>query len=217
MAETAGTRRRHALLQALREASGPLSGGRLAKHLGVSRQVIVQDVALLRVDGNDIMATSRGYVLAAQEGAGAIASEPSVSDAAPSQTNAEDSCRGMATESTSGSRPRRTLKMHHTVDQASDELLTIVGLGGVVLDVVVHHRVYGRLSAPLGIASRADVLRFVNQIESGKSSPLLTVTSGYHYHTIEGDSDATLDRIERALDAKGYLAPPKAKREPGEA
>ena len=76
-----------------------------------------------------------------------------------------------------------------------------------MVDVFVWHRVYGRLEARLGIRTRKDALRFINDIESGKSSPLLTVTSGYHYHTIAADSEATLDRIERALDSKGYLAP----------
>ncbi len=49
-----------------------VSGTSLAKTAGVSRQVIVQDIALLRADGHDIVATNRGYVL--REGA----SEPSV-------------------------------------------------------------------------------------------------------------------------------------------
>ena len=31
------------------------------------------------------------------------------------------------------------------------------------------------------------------------------ITNGRHYHTIKADTPATLDRIERALDAKGYL------------
>lgn len=42
----------------------PLSGAALAKELGVSRQIIVQDIALLRANGHDIVATNRGYVLA---------------------------------------------------------------------------------------------------------------------------------------------------------
>ena len=185
-----GPKRRTRLLGLLHAAKGPVAGGRLAQELGVSRQVIVQDVALLRADGKPIVATSRGYVLG---GAGADAGTPGGRDAAG------DSAAGA----------RRVLKMRHTVEQTTDELLTIVELGGRVLDVFVNHRVYGRISAPLGIATPSDVMRFADQMASGASTPLLTVTSGYHYHTIAAHSTAALDAIERALDAKGYLAPPR--------
>ena len=47
----------------LTTATGPLSGGKLGKTFEVSRQVIVQDVALLRAQGLDIIATARGYIL----------------------------------------------------------------------------------------------------------------------------------------------------------
>lgn len=58
-----GTERRENILSELRSASGPISAGQLALHCGVSRQVIVQDVALLRANGQDIQATSTGYLL----------------------------------------------------------------------------------------------------------------------------------------------------------
>lgn len=56
------TDRRQRLLQRLQEANEPLSGGHLAQLLGVSRQVIVQDVALLRAQGHALVATPRGYL-----------------------------------------------------------------------------------------------------------------------------------------------------------
>lgn len=42
-----------------------IAGDALAHDLGVSRQVIVQDIAVLRAGGLDIVATVRGYLLAA--------------------------------------------------------------------------------------------------------------------------------------------------------
>lgn len=54
--------RRGKLLKILRERQSPVSGGDLAEQLGVSRQVIVQDVALLRANGEDILATPQGYI-----------------------------------------------------------------------------------------------------------------------------------------------------------
>ena len=48
---------------ASRIGSEPVPAARLAEEFGVSRQVIVQDVALLRAEGLEIVATNRGYVL----------------------------------------------------------------------------------------------------------------------------------------------------------
>ena len=59
-------RRRDEILQALAGASGPVSAAALAARLGVSRQVVVGDVALLRAAGSPIVATPRGYVLEEQ-------------------------------------------------------------------------------------------------------------------------------------------------------
>ena len=42
-------------------------------------------------------------------------------------------------------------------------------------------------------------------IHSGKSSPLKNITSNYHYHTVEADSEETLDLIEQVLKEKDYL------------
>lgn len=103
-------------------------------------------------------------------------------------------------------RRMRSLKCHHTVDQTEDELQTIVDLGGEVVDVVVNHRVYGKMSAMLNIANRRDIRLYIDDIRSGKSSPLMTVTSGYHFHHIAADSEEALDEIEEALRKKGYLA-----------
>lgn len=58
-----GTERRKAIVQFLASQSSPVSGTELAKHFGVSRQIIVQDVALLRAENRDILSTNKGYVL----------------------------------------------------------------------------------------------------------------------------------------------------------
>lgn len=53
--------RREKLLQRLKESQAAVIGSRLAEEFGVSRQVIVQDIALLRARGEKIVATSQGY------------------------------------------------------------------------------------------------------------------------------------------------------------
>ncbi len=58
-----GEERREQILQILTKADRPVSGVMLAKKFEVSRQVIVQDIALLRANGTAIFSTNRGYLL----------------------------------------------------------------------------------------------------------------------------------------------------------
>lgn len=55
--------RRAAVLEALKAGPQPVSAAALARRFGVSRQLIVGDVALLRAGGAAISATARGYVI----------------------------------------------------------------------------------------------------------------------------------------------------------
>ena len=57
-----GQERREQILKILKNSMEPISGVELAKKLEVSRQVIVQDMALIRANGIDVMATNRGYI-----------------------------------------------------------------------------------------------------------------------------------------------------------
>lgn len=58
-----GKERREKIIQLLTESEKPLSGRALAEELQVSRQVIVQDMALLRAQENNIISTNLGYLL----------------------------------------------------------------------------------------------------------------------------------------------------------
>ena len=55
--------RRKEIIQTFRSGKLPVSGGSLADMFGVSRQIIVQDIALLRAQGNDIISTNRNAPL----------------------------------------------------------------------------------------------------------------------------------------------------------
>ena len=55
--------RRSQVLACLQTAQTPLSASHLAAQMGVSRQIIVGDIALLRACGHQIFATPRGYLL----------------------------------------------------------------------------------------------------------------------------------------------------------
>ncbi|NLC77831.1 MAG: transcription repressor NadR [Clostridia bacterium] len=59
-----GEARRKQIQAILAGSDRPVTGSDLAQRFGVSRQVIVQDVALLRAEGQAILATPQGYLLA---------------------------------------------------------------------------------------------------------------------------------------------------------
>ena len=61
----AAERRREGILAWIRSHGQPIRGGELAKRFRVSRQCLVQDVAILRAGGEQIEATPRGYRLPA--------------------------------------------------------------------------------------------------------------------------------------------------------
>ena len=164
-----GSERRAGIIRQIQKSSKPVSGSELAKSYNVSRQVIVQDIALIRANGYDIISTNRGYILNIPR---------SVS---------------------------KVFKVQHTDEELTDELYAIVDLGGCVENVMVNHKVYGHIEANLNISSRRKVYEFMNDIKSGKSSPLKNITSNYHYHTVSADSEETLDLIENELRQMGFL------------
>ena len=107
----------------------------------------------------------------------------------------------------SDSRCKRIIKSRHTDEQILDELFTIVDNGGCAENIIINHRYYNRLEAPLNVSSRREAKVFMEAIVSGKSKSLSSATSGYHYHVISADDEATLDIIENELKAKGYWLP----------
>ena len=102
---------------------------------------------------------------------------------------------------------KRVFKVFHTTEQTEDELRTIIDSGGTVVDVFVWHKAYGKVQAQLNIFSHERIEQFIDSIRSGKSSELMHITGGYHYHTVEAESTEILDNIEKALSSKNYIAP----------
>ena len=63
------------------------------------------------------------------------------------------------------------------------------------------------MEAKLNIISDHQEKQFIEGVRTGKSSELMNITGGYHYHTIRADSEEILDRIENVLNERGYIAP----------
>ncbi len=55
--------RRSAILALLKQITDPITGTELASRFGVSRQAIVQDIAIIRAAGNQVLATPQGYLI----------------------------------------------------------------------------------------------------------------------------------------------------------
>lgn len=160
--------RRKEIAALLRSSVAPIPGGELARRMGVSRQIIVGDIAALKAEGHEILSTHHGYLLQKSKLA------------------------------------QRVFKVRHDSAETEDELTLIVSLGGAVANVFVWHKVYGRIEAALNIVSKQHIEAFMDGIRSGRSSELMHVTAGYHYHTVTAESEAVLDRIEAALKERKY-------------
>ena len=163
--------RRKTIINILLSEDRPIPGGELSEKCGVSRQIIVQDIAVLKGQGFEILSTHNGYLV--------------------QKSPFKD----------------RVFKVKHSTEQTEDELSTIVELGGTVVDVFVWHKVYGKMSAPLNIFSELQIKQFIEGIRAGKSTELMNITGGYHYHTVRAEKEETLDLIAEVLSKKGYVAP----------
>lgn len=168
-----GEDRRNQILKMLKEQDSPLSGTALANEFHVSRQVIVQDIALMRAESHDILSTNRGYIYRREE------QTPSL--------------------------PKRVFFVRHTDEQVLEEFMTIIDLGGKILDVVVEHEIYGQIRVDLLIENGQDAREFYEKMNQSKDRPLMALTGDCHYHTVAAPSEKLLDFIKQELDDKGYL------------
>ena len=168
-----GEERRTQILQMLKDQTSPLSGTALADAFHVSRQVIVQDIALMRAENHPILSTNRGYLYHRTDSAELL--------------------------------PKRVVSVRHTTEQVLEEFMTILELGGKILDVVVEHELYGQIRVDLMIESQQDAQEFYEKLMQSKDEPLKILTGDCHYHTIAAPSEKLLDLIEQALQKDGFL------------
>ena len=99
----------------------------------------------------------------------------------------------------------KRIAVKHDKSQVLSELYAIVDNGGKILDVIVEHSIYGRISVELNISSRYDVDEFVKKIDTTKANPLSLLTEGVHIHTIVIPDDNAFARIKERLANLGIL------------
>ena len=168
-----GEMRRAKILDVLKSQHTPISGTALAKQFHVSRQVIVQDIALMRAENHWILSTNKGYVY--------------------------------RTEELDDTQPKRVFWVKHSTEQVLDEFMTVLDLGGKILDVAVEHELYGQIRVDLLIETVQDAHDFVARLAKCKDNPLKVLTDDCHFHTVAAPSEKLLDLIERELSEKGLM------------
>lgn len=168
-----GEQRRNEIRRMLQVAQQPMSGTALANELHVSRQVIVQDIALMRAEHLPILSTNKGYLL--------------------------------RPETARPSHPKRVFFVRHQTDRVLEEFMTVIDLGGRVLDVSVEHELYGPIRADLMIENAQDAADFVERLAACRDNPLKVLTDDCHFHTVEAPSEKLLDLIEGELRSRGFL------------
>ena len=89
MSETNGSGRRARIVELLREGHRPITGSELSASLGVSRQAIVNDMAILRAAGERIGGSPRGYQWDGDPTSGVFAVLTCAHDRARSQAELE--------------------------------------------------------------------------------------------------------------------------------
>ena len=171
------TTRRNQILDIITQTDTPTTAKALSDKLGVSRQVIVGDVALLRAEGHEITATSRGYTIAPKSNAGG-----------------ENQYLG-------------TIVSRHAAEDTKAELYEIVNMGGTIVNVIVEHDLYGNITGSLNLKTREDVDSFLERMESSQDKLLLELSNhGIHTHTIACRDKSHFENIVQALKSKKFLS-----------
>lgn len=103
--------------------------------------------------------------------------------------------KGYVLEKKSTEEMIKRIVVKHGSDLVKDELYAIVDNGGTVLDVIIEHNVYGKISAELNLTSRYEIDKFVQRITSTGVNPLSLLTEGLHIHTIAIKDEQAFEEI----------------------
>ena len=170
-----GEERREQILNIIKSSDIPVSGATLAKRFDISRQVIVQDIALLRASNYDIYSTPKGYLI--NENEQSSVSKPSrVFCVSHTDEQIED-------------------ELNTFVDMGGRVLDVYIEhelYGSIKAPLPISCR---RQVKEFMEEIKSGKSRPLKNLSSGS----------IHYHTVEADSEQILDMIENELKEKKYL------------
>ena len=92
--------------------------------------------------------------------------------------------KGYVLEKVESNEIRKRIVVKHGAKELTEELYAVVDNGGKVLDVIIDHSIYGKISAELNLSSRYEVDLFVKRISEENVTPLSLLTDGLHIHTV---------------------------------
>ena len=182
-----GDKRRQQIMEILNQETSPVSGAELAKRAGVSRQIVVQDIALLRAENKEIMSTNKGYVLyKPQQGA-----EKARVRVFRVNHDTEHMLDELQTIVDYGGR---------ILDVSIEHAL----YGQISVDLIINNRLDALEFVNQMAMSRDQPLKVLtgggHEHRQERPRP-----GACHYHTVAADSEKNLDMIEMELQRKGYL------------
>ena len=99
----------------------------------------------------------------------------------------------------------KRIAVKHKKEDVLDEFYAVVDNGGKVLDIIVEHSVYGKISEELNITSRYEADSFAEKLKETGACPLSALTEGMHIHTISVKDEAAFERIIEKLKALKIL------------
>jgi len=95
--------------------------------------------------------------------------------------------------------------LHEGEESMAEELNICVDYGCRVINVIVDHPLYGKLTGELHIESRYDVELFIEKARESEALPLSALTDGVHTHTLLCDSIDGYEMAVKKLKEKGYM------------
>ena len=105
--------------------------------------------------------------------------------------------KGYVLEKIESNEIRKRIVVKHGANEVTEELYAVVDNGGKVIDVIVEHSIYGKISAELNLSSRYEIDLFVKKVADENITPLSLLTDGLHIHTI---AIKDLDSYERIIE-----------------
>ena len=190
-----GEERRGKIIQALKNSDKAVSATTLAKEFDVSRQVIVQDVALLRANGKNIFSTNRGYLIQEDEETTRVFKVQHEDDEVEKELTTIVDLGGTVEDvfvyhKVYGVlRAEMNIKSRMDIRNYMEEIRS--GKSSLLKNVTsgYHYHLVEAASE-----ERLDLIE--EQLKK----------SGYHYHTVRAERVEILDMIQEELQKKGLLA-----------
>lgn len=172
--------RREKLLEILQTSDRPVKGMELAKRLGVTRQIVVGDIALLRTGGEFIVSSTQGY-----------------------QRQDPDKYKKKYME-------LDCVHTDFSETEMQKEFNAVVDNGGIIRGMALHHPIFGCLKLKFSLHSRREIVLYLERLRETRTPPVTSLTGGVHTLIVETADNGEYQAIVNELKQQHIFAEPKA-------